>query len=81
MEQVYSELFKFLIHDTFWWCYLQRYQPLPKRQEKYFARVANNYVRLLFTQMNERYRDTFFKSLPDLLAMLVYTIFCTCNYT
>jgi hypothetical protein len=40
----------------------------------------NVYVELLLSQSGIacRYRETFYKSLPDLLAMTVYTTFCEC---
>jgi len=75
-------LFSFL-KDTFWWCFCERYIKLPSAQEKYFYDISENYVKLLFTEVSEKdirygYRNTFFKSFADLLAMSVYTIFVTC---
>lgn len=67
-----------VLKDTFWWCFLERYQKLESIQEKYFDRVSRNYVRLIFTEMEARYRDTFLKQFPNLLAMSVYTIFGSC---
>ncbi|CAF0710229.1 unnamed protein product [Brachionus calyciflorus] len=78
LNQVFSNPCKFVIHDTFWWCFLQRYQKMPSIQFEYFNRISENYVKLLFTTMESKFRETFFKSFADLLAMCVYTIFCTC---
>ena len=56
---------------------------MPSAQEKYFYDISENYVQLLFTEVTEKdirygYRNSFFKSFADLLAMSVYTIFVTC---
>lgn len=47
-------------------------------QEQYFNQVSENYVQLIFTEMDLRYRDHFLQSFPNLLAMSVYTIFGSC---
>ncbi|RNA40959.1 hypothetical protein BpHYR1_044482 [Brachionus plicatilis] len=75
---IFSKSCRFVIHDTFWWCFLQRYQKLPGIQFEYFNRISENYVKILFDLIESRYREKFFKSFADLLALSVYTIFCTC---
>ena len=61
----------------FWWCYLERFRKTPSLQPQLFKDVSDLYVGLIFRVDNLRYRDTFFKGLPNLLAMFVYTIFCS----
>jgi hypothetical protein len=46
--------------DTFWWCFLQKYQELPSIQREFFCRVSENYVKLILTEMDLKYRDNFF---------------------
>ena len=57
---------------------MERYQKMPSIQKDFFIRCSENYVKLMMHGLDSRYRETFFKNFADLLAMTVYTIFCSC---
>ncbi len=59
--------------DTFWWFFLEKYQPtLSQSQVKLFSRSAHNYVQLLSHATQSRYRETFLKVGNSLFACLFY---------
>ncbi len=78
LQEVYfSKLVQRLIVNTFYWCFLERYQRIEAVQRELFKRVSENYVDLTYKSLNPRYKETFFKKLADYVAMTIYTIFCT----
>ncbi|ELU03430.1 hypothetical protein CAPTEDRAFT_211485 [Capitella teleta] len=72
----FSEMSQAVLQDTFWWLFLDRWQPSRGAQQNLFNRVSHNYVKLMTYCKNPRYRDTFLRSYPDLLSQAVYATFC-----
>ncbi|XP_014665869.1 PREDICTED: protein FAM227B-like isoform X3 [Priapulus caudatus] len=66
---------KALLLDTFWWAYLDKFQPHKSTQQKLFDRISKNYVRLILED-RFKYRDFFMKEYPDILAQLVFAALC-----
>ena len=57
---------------------MEKYQKTESIQHQLFKRISETYVEIIFLELDPRYKETFFKSMADLLAMSVYTIFTTC---
>lgn len=62
--------------DVFWYTFLEKYQKSSHRtQQSLFERISKAYVQLLMMDHDILYKDTFFKTFANLLAMTVYTAF------
>lgn len=72
----YSQMSQAILQDTFWWLFLERWQPCLQDQQKRFNRVAHNYVKLMTYAKSPKYRETFLKDFPTLLSQAVYAAFC-----
>jgi hypothetical protein len=51
----------FLLQDTFWWYFLEKFQADKESQSKLFNRVAHNYVKLLLYCKDPNLREVFLK--------------------
>ncbi|CAF4914720.1 unnamed protein product [Rotaria sp. Silwood1] len=72
-----SDTSQYLLIDTFWWFYLKYFIKLPNGDdecEKYFTRIAKNYVELLLS-VDPWFRDKFFNIYASYLAQAVYQTF------
>ncbi len=79
LQEVYfSKLVTRLVVNTFYWCFLDRYQRIDDVQRELFKRISESYVALTYRSMDPRYKETFFKKFADYLAMTIYAIFCAC---
>ncbi|XP_070187078.1 uncharacterized protein [Littorina saxatilis] len=74
----FSPMSQAVLQDTFWYVFLDSFQPNPTAQQKLFNRVAHNYVKLIFYAKNPLFRDTFLKEYPRLMAQALYVSFCHC---
>ncbi|CAI8016858.1 Protein FAM227A [Geodia barretti] len=74
-ENFYSIASQTIFLDTFWWFFLERYQPHKAVQSSLFSRVAENYVTFLANSEIHTWKDKFLKAYPDALAQCVYTAF------
>jgi hypothetical protein len=74
-ENFYSIASQTIFLDTFWWFFLERYQPHKAVQSSLFSRVAENYVTFLANSEIHIWKDKFLKAYPDALAQCVYTAF------
>lgn len=72
-----SSYLVFIYKNTFWWCFLERYQKTSHVQNDLFRRVSETYVALTYLELDPRYKETFFKKLADYLSIAVYTCFAT----
>ncbi|XP_071794283.1 protein FAM227B-like isoform X3 [Asterias amurensis] len=67
-----SEASVAVMQDTFWWFFLQEYQPKQSSdQNKLFNRIADSFV-ALFTSVNPEIKDKFFAVYSDCLAQSVF---------
>ena len=63
LQRVYfGKLVQRLIVDTFYWCFLERYQRIEAVQRELFKRISESYVALTYRSLDPRYKDTFFKN-------------------
>ncbi|XP_028935037.1 protein FAM227A isoform X1 [Ornithorhynchus anatinus] len=69
---------KAILLDTFWWIFLERYQPNKEIQSQLFDRIARNYTILLLNIPRTHYTETLLKRFPLLLSQALYTSFCAC---
>nr|XP_033785338.1 protein FAM227A isoform X2 [Geotrypetes seraphini] len=65
-----------ILLGSFWWIFLQKYQPEPENQSLLFQSVADNYVHLLQEARSFLYGDNFLKAFPSVLSQAVYSCFC-----
>ncbi|XP_054762575.2 protein FAM227B-like isoform X3 [Lytechinus pictus] len=72
----HSKMSEAILLDTFWYFFLHRYHPSRKVQSRLFNRISYNYVKLLLSAKQPKYRDVFFKSYSDILAQAVYASYC-----
>uniref|UniRef100_A0A8C5KZF3 Protein FAM227B n=1 Tax=Jaculus jaculus TaxID=51337 RepID=A0A8C5KZF3_JACJA len=63
-----------LLHDFFWWWFLNKFKPDKKDQDCLFDRIAESYV-MLFLTIPLNQKDTFFQVYPDCMAQAVYAAF------
>lgn len=71
-----SEESVMLLQDTFWWFFLERFQPdCKKAQDGLFNRIANCFVTLFFS-VSPDLKDKFFQYFADCLAQAVYAAYC-----
>ncbi|CAH3045987.1 unnamed protein product [Porites evermanni] len=65
-----------LLQDTFWWFFLERFQPdCKKAQNGLFSRIADSFVSLFFS-VSPDFKDRFFQFFADCLAQAVYAAYC-----
>lgn len=65
-----------LLQDTFWWFFLEKFQPDSKdAQDGLFNRIADSFVALSFG-VSPDFKDRFFQYFPDCLAQAVYAAYC-----
>lgn len=65
-----------LLQDTFWWFFLEKFQPdCKKAQDGLFNRIADSFVALFFG-VSPDFKDKFFQYFPDCLAQAVYASYC-----
>lgn len=65
-----------LLQDTFWWFFLERFQPdCKKAQDGLFNRIADSFVSLFFS-ITPDFKDNFFQHFADCLAQAVYAAYC-----
>jgi len=65
-----------LLQDTFWWFFLEKFQPdCKKAQDGLFNRIADCFVSLFFG-VSPDFRDRFFQHFADCLAQAVYAAYC-----
>lgn len=65
-----------LLQDTFWWFFLEKFQPDSKdAQDGLFNRIADSFVALFFG-VSPDFKDRFFQYFPDCLAQAVYAAYC-----
>ncbi|KAL8584977.1 hypothetical protein ACOMHN_043613 [Nucella lapillus] len=74
----FSPMSQAVLQDTFWYVFLDNFQPSSSSQQKLFNRTAHNYVKLLFYAKDPLFRDTFLKDYPKMIAQAVYASFCHC---
>lgn len=60
-----------ILHDFFWWIWLDRFCPEPETQVKYFARIADCYTSL-FQNIHSKFRDSFFANYANCLCQALY---------
>ncbi|XP_059582384.1 protein FAM227A isoform X2 [Alligator mississippiensis] len=63
--------------DSFWWFFLQLYQPNQEIQARLFDRIAKNYASLLLDCHKFRHQEALIKAFPSLLSQALYTCFCS----
>lgn len=73
---LYSDIQEFILQDSFWWFFLQKFHPNTINQARLFKRIAVNFVSLLLVAESPKFRDLFFASYGDVLAQSVYSAFC-----
>lgn len=65
-----------LLQDTFWWFFLEKFQPdCKKAQDGLFNRIADCFVSLFFG-ISQDFKDRFFQHFADCLAQAVYAAYC-----
>ncbi|KAL9986612.1 hypothetical protein ACROYT_G000783 [Oculina patagonica] len=65
-----------LLQDTFWWFFLEKFQPdCKKAQDGLFNRIADSFVSLFFG-VSPDFKDRFFQYFADCLAQAVYAAYC-----
>ncbi|XP_013208099.1 protein FAM227B [Microtus ochrogaster] len=63
-----------LLHDSFWWWFLNKFKPDRRDQDFLFDRISESYV-TLFMRIPHRKKDAFFQVYPDCLAQAIYAAF------
>jgi len=65
-----------VLQDTFWWFFLEKFQPdCKKAQDGLFNRIADSFVSLFFS-VSPDFKDMFFQHFADCLAQAVYAAYC-----
>lgn len=73
---LYSDIQEFILQDSFWWFFLEKFHPNMTNQARLFKRIAVNFVSLLLVAESPKFRDLFFAAYGDVLAQSVYSAFC-----
>jgi len=60
-----------IFHDTFWWVFLNEFQNNQSLQDKFFTRIAKNYI-ALFQSAHQDIRDKFLNEYPRCLAQSIF---------
>ncbi|UJR37861.1 hypothetical protein I4U23_030551 [Adineta vaga] len=74
---VRSETNQHILIDTFWWVYLKYFvktSNIDEECERYFTRIAKNYVELLLS-VDSWFRDKFFNIYGSYMAQAVYQMY------
>ncbi|CAF0827635.1 unnamed protein product [Adineta steineri] len=74
---VRSDTSQHILIDAFWWIYLKYFTKLPNVDdecEKYFTRIAKNYVELLLS-VDSWFQDKFFTIYGSYLGQAIYQMF------
>ncbi|XP_069053768.1 protein FAM227A [Lepisosteus oculatus] len=69
---------EYFLLDSFWFIFLQTYQPEQDSQDQLFSRLSENYIQLLTHCLFSRYGDIFLKEFPSTLCQILYCCFCCC---
>ncbi|XP_031662218.1 protein FAM227A isoform X4 [Oncorhynchus kisutch] len=73
-----SSMMEDFVMDSFWWLFLQHFQPDAHIQDSLFARIAENYIRILTQSLTSRSGKWFLREFPSTLAQTLYCCFCCC---
>ncbi|KAJ1173780.1 hypothetical protein NDU88_005606 [Pleurodeles waltl] len=65
-----------ILLDSFWWIFLNKYQPDQKIQTQLFDRVAESYMNLLHQGSKWHSWYSFMRHFPSLMSQAVYSCFC-----
>ncbi|XP_078539727.1 protein FAM227A [Lissotriton helveticus] len=65
-----------IVLNSFWWIFLNKYQPDHKSQTLLFDRVADSYMNLILHGHKGHIWDTFMRNFPPLMSQAVYSCFC-----
>merc|ERR1739838_29965 len=63
-----------LLHDSFWWIFMKKFQENQQVQDHLFSRIADNYV-ALFASIHPDIRDKFLNEYPRCLAQAIFVTF------
>ncbi|XP_030066619.1 protein FAM227A [Microcaecilia unicolor] len=66
-----------ILLGSFWWIFLQKYQPDPENQSLLFEYIADNYVRLLQEARSFLYGDSLLQAFPLVVSQAMYSCFCS----
>uniref|UniRef100_M3XHD1 Family with sequence similarity 227 member B n=1 Tax=Latimeria chalumnae TaxID=7897 RepID=M3XHD1_LATCH len=69
-----SEASVAVLQDSFWWYFLEVFQPSQTEQNQLFDRIAESFV-TLFISVHQDIKDKFFMVYADCLAQAIYAIF------
>ncbi|XP_029581713.1 protein FAM227A isoform X1 [Salmo trutta] len=73
-----SSMMEDFVIDSFWWLFLQHFQPDARIQDSLFARIAENYIQILIQSLTSRSGKWFLREFPSTLAQTLYCCFCCC---
>ncbi|CAB1317608.1 unnamed protein product [Coregonus sp. 'balchen'] len=73
-----SSMMEDFVIDSFWWLFLQHFQPDTRIQDSLFVRIAENYIRILTQSLTSRSGKWFLREFPSTLAQTLYCCFCCC---
>ncbi|XP_066509041.1 protein FAM227A-like isoform X1 [Hoplias malabaricus] len=64
--------------DSFWWLFLQKFQPDRKTQDRLFCQIAENYIRILTQNLCTHSGTRFLRDFSSTLSQMLYCCFCCC---
>ncbi|XP_069480870.1 protein FAM227B isoform X3 [Ambystoma mexicanum] len=70
-----SEASVAVLQDSFWWFFLERFQPNKEDQDHLYDRIADSFF-TLFWSIHHNVKDIFFKVYADCLSQAIFAVFC-----
>ncbi|XP_047662361.1 protein FAM227A-like isoform X2 [Tachysurus fulvidraco] len=64
--------------NSFWWLFLENFQPDRKAQDRLFGRIAENYISILTQSLSSNSGTIFLQDLPSILSQVLFCCFSCC---
>ncbi|KAK3534617.1 hypothetical protein QTP86_016770, partial [Hemibagrus guttatus] len=64
--------------NSFWWLFLENFQPDRKAQDRLFGRIAENYISILTQSLSSNSGTIFLKDFPSTLSQMLFCCFSCC---
>ncbi|XP_060722417.1 protein FAM227A-like [Tachysurus vachellii] len=64
--------------NSFWWLFLENFQPDRKAQDRLFGRIAENYISILTQSLSSNSGTIFLQDFPSTLSQVLFCCFSCC---